>query len=72
MWMEISICLGFGRITAVFYGELTEYQEILRESVDCFQEKDFEKAYQEAAGQVAKAWKPLRKKPQQQITEWKQ
>ncbi len=67
-----SRLLGFWPDYSSFYGELTEYQEILRESVDCFQEKDFEKAYQEAAGQVAKAWKPLRKKLQQQITEWKQ
>ena len=35
-------------------------------------EKDFEKAYQEAAERVAKAWKPVGKKVQKQITEWKQ
>lgn len=40
-------------------------------SVDCFQEDDFEKAYQEAAERVAKAWKPVGKKVQKQITEWK-
>ena len=37
----------------------------------CFQEDDFEKAYQEAAERVAKAWKPVGKKVQKQITEWK-
>ena len=67
-----SRMLGFWPDYSSFYEELTEYQDVLKESVDCFQEKDFEKAYQEAAERVAKAWKPVEKKVQKQITEWKQ
>ena len=66
-----SRMLGFWPDYSSFYEELTEYQEVLKESVDCFQEDDFEKAYQEAAERVAKAWKPMGKKVQKQITEWK-
>ena len=66
-----SHMLGFWPDYSSFYEELTEYQKVLKESVDCFQEKDFEKAYQEAAERVAKAWKPVGKKVQKQITEWK-
>lgn len=66
-----SRMLGFWPDYSSFYEELTEYQEVLKESVDCFQEDDFEKAYQEAAERVAKAWKPVGKKVQKQITEWK-
>ena len=64
--------LGFWPDYSSFYEELTEYQDVLKESVDCFREKDFEKAYQEAAERVEKAWKPVGKKVQKQITEWKQ
>ena len=67
-----SRMLGFWPDYSSFYEELTEYQDVLKESVDCFQEDDFEKAYQEAAERVAKAWKPVGKKVQKQITEWKQ
>ena len=67
-----SRMLGFWPDYSSFYEELTEYQDVLKESVDCFREKDFEKAYQEAAERVAKAWKPVGKKVQKQITEWKQ
>ena len=67
-----SRMLGFWPDYSSFYEELTEYQDVLKESVDCFQENDFEKAYQEAAERVAKAWKPVGKKVQKQITEWKQ
>ena len=67
-----SRMLGFWPDYSSFYEELTEYQKVLKESVDCFQEDDFEKAYQEAAERVAKAWKPVGKKVQKQITEWKQ
>ena len=66
-----SRMLGFWPDYSSFYEELTEYQDVLKESVDCFQEDDFEKAYQEAAERVAKAWKPVGKKVQKQITEWK-
>ena len=66
-----SRMLGFWPDYSSFYEELTEYQKVLKESVDCFQEDDFEKAYQEAAERVAKAWKPVGKKVQKQITEWK-
>ena len=66
-----SHMLGFWPDYSSFYEELTEYQKVLKESVDCFQEDDFEKAYQEAAERVAKAWKPVGKKVQKQITEWK-
>lgn len=66
-----SRMLGFWPDYSSFYEELTEYQDVLKESVDCFREKDFEKAYQEAAERVAKAWKPVGKKVQKQITEWK-
>lgn len=62
--------LGFWPDYEGFYDELTEYQEELEESVNCFQEEDFEKEYKEAAERVAKTWKPLGKKLQKQITEW--
>ena len=38
-----SHMLGFWPDYSSFYGELTEYQEVLKESVDCFQEKDLKK-----------------------------
>ncbi len=66
-----SHMLGFWPDYSSFYEELTEYQQVLGESVNCFQEKDFDKAYQEAAERVAEAWKPMKKKLQRQITEWK-
>lgn len=66
-----SRLLGFWPDYSEFYEELTEYQQVLGESVNCFQEKDFDKAYQEAAERVAEAWKPMKKKLQRQIKEWK-
>ncbi len=66
-----SHMLGFWPDYSSFYEELTEYQQVLGESVNCFQEKDFDKAYQEAAERVAEAWKPMKKKLQRQIREWK-
>ena len=65
-----SRLLGFWPDYSDFYEELLEYQNTLKENMDCFQEKDFEKSYQKAAKRVEKAWGPVEKELQDQIRKW--
>ncbi len=65
-----SRLLGFWPDYSDFYEELLEYQNTLKENMDCFQEKDFEKSYQKAAKRVEKAWRPVEKELQDQIRKW--
>lgn len=66
-----SKLLGFWPDYSGIEGELEAYQEELTECMDCWQEKDFERAYRKAEKRVCKVSGKLLKELNNQIKEWK-
>lgn len=66
-----SKLLGFWPDYSGIEGELEAYQEELTECMDCWQEKDFERAYRKAEKRVRKVSGKLLKELNNQIKEWK-